>query len=258
MKRTSLGFIGTVSVLLTLMVFAQADEITFKIIKLPDLPLPGSILMKTSDKSWYKAIDVPVEGSIKTNKIKRSLGIYFKAIATLWYVPIEGEKDCHAGEIAFRFKEKTYVASLLRAVNGDLFSEVKAPNEVVSWQKELSSAAQAGDSETILKRSTEIYDYLVKAGLADKAKPYHTLNLDIAKTKISGPGELYYDPDQHSYVLSEQDIANLKNVQETAKIKSDGKLNWVTMGAIGKIDQLAAGTKADYRIELNPSRLFKW
>lgn len=242
--KPSLLTITAPVVVLALTTFARADEITFKIISLPDIPLSGSVYMKTRDKPWYKLIDVSTTGT-KTDEIKCSLGIYFKAIVTIWYVPTEDEKDCHPGEIAFKFREKTYSAALRQAANGELLTRANAPVKVFDWQKDLTSALEAGNSEIVLKRSNDIHDFLAASGSKNEAKPYEILPLDLAKTKLSGPGELFYDPSQQKYVLSDTDISNLKTLQESAKIKADGKLNWDTMHALGSYD--ANAVASEYR-----------
>jgi hypothetical protein len=189
-----------------------------------------------------KLVDVSTTGTTKTDQIKCSLGIYFKAIVTIWYVPTQEDKDCHPGEIAFEFREKTYSESLRQAANGELLPRDR-PAIVFDWQKELTSALEAGNSETVLKRSTEIHDYLAGSGMEKEAKPYEILSLDLAKTKLSGPSELLYDSSQQKFVLSDTDVSNIKSLQESAKIKADGKLNWDTMHALGSYDKDAS----DYR-----------
>jgi len=88
-----------------------------------------------------------------------------------------------------------------------------------------------------MKKSAQIDSYLVENGYPQQAKSYRIFNFDLAKTKVSGPGELTFDTKQNSWVLSDRDVEKIKEFQSTKNIKADGKVNWLTMKYLGKVER---------------------
>jgi hypothetical protein len=92
------------------------------------------------------------------------------------------------------------------------------------------------DSESVLKRSSQIYNFLIGSGKYSVAEKYRVLNFDKAKSALGG-GELTFDASQNRYVLSKEDEKLIKRIQAENKLKPSGKLDWATMETVAKTNR---------------------
>jgi hypothetical protein len=215
---------------------AQAEEITFKIAVHPDKVSAGWIRMETSPGAgvWRDVYPIPPTGSLKVT-VPCVAGTLFRARIEDDHIPFDRnhrQKGCAAGEIVFLFREKTYTALIRDAVSGTALAGIY-DDEVVGWQTDLTKAATENDTETSLKRSSQIYNFLIGSKNYSAAEKYRVYNFDKAKTQLGG-GELAYDPFQNRFVLNKEDEAMIKQLQREYNLKATGKLDWSTMESIAK------------------------
>jgi len=221
---------------------AVAADLVFRIVKVPGLPIAGTIWVNEGQSGiWRKFRDVPASGTITVADYRcNTAGTFFSASVGNPKLKLvdetQSEKDCNLGTIPFEFEEKRYALVLENVITGKELQTVARTANIDSLQRSLKEAYEEGDTEKSLKMSSQISTILRSLGYSYQAKAYQTYNFDLAKSKISGPTELTFDPKQKGYVLSEQDLEKLKKVQAANGLDANGSLGWRTMEALSKIE----------------------
>jgi hypothetical protein len=218
---------------------AYSRDLVFRIIEVPDSPLAGRIWINDGN-GYRKFRDVPATGILKVKNYKcLPNGEYFTASVFDTKLTFDDETkselDCSLGERPFRFREKSYTAILDSVVTGRAIASVPTSAKLLNWQNTLEDAYAVNNTELVLKRSAQISEYLRKRGFKVEANSYNTLNFDTAKSKISGPHELYFDPKRESFFLSNKDEEKIKSIQANSNIRETGKLDWKTMESVSKL-----------------------
>lgn len=245
-----------IAIITTAITSVKAEEITFRISFHPSATLPqgtpltGLIKMKTPDRKYYEilTIEIPNPGQKRTSEINcTGLGKFFTAALknNMDYRLEEAaaERKCQAGEINFEFLEKTHAGLLRRAVHGyDTLRSLPDSTILLKLQGELTMAIENDQIAVAFKTSTELRDTLAASGHNREAEAYRVLSLDLANEWFKSIGimqvgaiGLVYDKSQKKFVLDDQAVNLIKQFQSEQNLVADGKLNWPTITALGKM-----------------------
>lgn len=237
---------------------ARTEEITFKIafhdsVKLPDgMKAKAYIMMKTLDTRWQHlgTADLPKPGTYKTDKIVCDKpGIFFTAnISDILYQidEINLQQECRGGEIVFLFSLKQYAGILQTAAaslttgtpNTNLIEgRFREPSE--DGERDLTWMLGADNTATASVVATELAEQARRSGAATLAQAYRVLGLDLAASAlrfVTGTDtNLAFDPAQGKFVLSQDTVGAIRELQKSQNLKADGKLNWSTLKTLQAI-----------------------
>jgi hypothetical protein len=225
---------------------AVADEISFRIKFVPEVanPAAGTMIgdikiLKPDSKDWKPllSIDLPHPGIRATDQIKcDQLGIYFTAEINnaLYRLDVQDrKKECRLGEITFTFREKQYAWQLRQAMQQIDFSGLENADKLAYWKTDFENALKNNDTPGMLTSSAQLSEALRTVGAAKKAEPFRIFNLDTAKRTLLGPtAELFFDPQQKKYVLDNEAVTAIKQLQVRENLQASGHLDWNTMKAL--------------------------
>jgi hypothetical protein len=213
-----------------------------------------------NEEKWkdLDEVPLPLPGYI-VKKIDCEKETYFTAVVfnVLYELKVEDrEKKCGQREFVFNFVAKKYGVELEKAINnqfanielgtsgGASFSYFVRKYEGGSGAlfgpygpvASLKDTIEKGDIELSLKQSSEMYSGLKAAGFHTVAEQYRLLNLDLAKSAVTGKSHgLFYDPFQKKYVLDEDTVTMIKEFQTKKNLQASGNVDWPTMTYIGKM-----------------------